>query len=83
MVIKHLTLLCAGTGKRLHACSQEASMSCTVLVLAKNGASKPMVAHSFDTAGGTDFRLVKVVRARARARLYIVNARVRGKCECL
>ena len=57
----------SGTDKRLHLCSQEASMSCTVLVLAKNGASKPMVAHTFDTAGGTDFRLVKVVRERARS----------------
>jgi hypothetical protein len=72
--MKHLTLMCAGTGKRLHACSQETSMSCTVLVLAKHGASKPMVAHTFDTAGGTDFRLVKVVRERARARLLY--------CEC-
>ena len=59
VVMKHLTLMCAGTDKRLHACSQEASMSCTVLVVAKNGASKPMVAHTLDTAGATDFRLVK------------------------
>ena len=49
----------------LHTCVQETRMSCTVLVLAKNGENgcKPMVAHSFDTAGGCDFRLVKVLLA--------------------
>ena len=37
-------------------------MSCTVLVVAAQAACgrAPMVSHSFDTAGGTDFRLVKV-----------------------
>ena len=34
--------------------------SCTVLVVAESGSRPPMVAHSFDTAGGVDFRLVKV-----------------------
>jgi dipeptidase len=35
-------------------------MSCTVLVVASQGNIRPMVSHSFDTAGGVDFRLVKV-----------------------
>ena len=36
-------------------------MSCSVLVVARGMDGRaPMLAHSFDTAGGTDFRLVKV-----------------------
>ena len=57
-------------------------MSCTVLVVAAQAARgrAPMVSHSFDTAGGTDFRLVKVpagIRAAGVERpvfLYHENA---------
>ena len=37
-------------------------MPCTVLIAAKSDASPPLVAHSFDTPGGVDFRLVRVPR---------------------